>query len=203
VIEAIRREFNLPISVDTFKPEVARAAVAAGADIVNSIGGFGDPAMRREAADSGAAAVIMHIQGQPRVAHPHPRYDDVVAEVKSFLEDRAAQCVESGIAPNRIILDPGPGFGKTSEHDLALIANIDVLTSLPYPVLLAASRKKFVGDVLNLPVEERLEGSLAAAVWGVLHGVKIVRTHDVRATKRACVMAEAVLHPFTIPESAA
>lgn len=198
MIDAVGRETGLPISVDTFKSEVARAAVQAGAEIVNSIGGFESPDMRKACADTGAAVVIMHIQGRPRVAHPHPRYDDVVTEVRQWLIDRATMCVEDGITSDRICIDPGPGFGKTSDHDLLVVRRIDALTDLPYPVMLAASRKPFIGAVLDLPVEERLEGSLATAVWGVARGVKIVRTHDVLATVRAVRMTEAVLDPDTV-----
>lgn len=195
IIEAVIRDTGLPVSVDTFKPAVARAAVEAGAEIVNSIGGFESAAMRRVCAAAGAAAVIMHIQGRPRVAHPHPRYDDVVREVRDWLIERATLCERDGIAADRICIDPGPGFGKAAEHDLALTGRIGALTALPYPVLLAVSRKSFLGAVLGLPVEDRLEGSLATAVWGVLHGVAVVRAHDVRATRRAVRMVEAVLDP--------
>lgn len=195
VIEAIKRELALPISVDTFKAEVAQAAVAAGADIINSIGGFEEPAMRRVAAASDAGAVIMHIQGKPRVAHPSPVYGDVVREVRDFLRERTWECIEDGIAADRIIIDPGPGFGKSTDHDLAILRGLEELTALPYPVLLAVSRKPFIGAVLGLDVGDRLEGSLAAATWGVLQGVRIIRVHDVRATVRVCRMTEAVLEP--------
>lgn len=198
VIEALRGEVDVPISVDTFKPEVARAAVGAGAGIINSIGGFGDPAMRRAAAETGTAVVIMHLQGRPRVANPYPHYEDVVDEVKAFLEERIADCLADGIAPDRIIIDPGPGFGKTAQHDLALLRRLDVLTALPYPVLLAVSRKRFIGEVLGLDVEDRLEGSLAVTAWGVMKGVRIVRTHDVAVTARVCRMIEALVSPVAV-----
>jgi dihydropteroate synthase len=195
VIDAVRREVQLPLSVDTFKPEVARAAVEAGAAIVNSIGGFDDPALRHAAAETGAAIVIMHIKGRPRVANPNPVYRDVAAEVQTFLEDRVRLCLAEGISPRRIIIDPGPDFGKTTEQSVAVLRALRRLTDGPYPVLLAASRKRFIGEILDAPVGDRLEGSLAVAVWGVLQGVKIVRAHDVRATKRVVTMTEAVLHP--------
>lgn len=195
LVEAIRRRIDLPVSVDTWKPAVAAAAMDAGASIINSIGGFDDPAMREVAARTGAAVVVMHIQGQPRVANPHPRYTDVVREVEQSLAARVEACLAAGIAPDRIVIDPGPGFGKSSGHDLTILRHLDRLTAGPYPVLLAASRKTFIGDVLGLDVDERLEGSLAVTAWAVLRGVRIVRTHDVRATKRVAVMTEAVLHP--------
>ncbi len=195
IIETIRRECSLPVSIDTFKPEVARAAVAAGAEIINSIGGFDDPEMRRVAAETRAAVVVMHIQGEPRVANPHPEYEDVVAEVRASLAERVTACLDSGITSDRIIVDPGPGFGKTSEHDLQLVRHLNVLTSGDFPVLLAASRKTFIGTVLGADVEERLEGSLAVVAWGVRQGVGIVRVHDVRASRRVAAVTEAVLYP--------
>jgi dihydropteroate synthase len=195
IIRAVHDEVGLPISVDTWKAPVALAAVRAGAGIINSIGGFDDPAMRRVAAETGAAAVVMHIQGQPRVANPDPVYHDVVAEVAASIETRVRACLQDGIAADQIIVDPGPGFGKTTEHDLAILRRLNTLTSGPYPVLLAASRKKFIGDVLGSTVEDRLEGSLTVIAWGVLQGVKIVRVHDVRASRRVVLMTEAVLQP--------
>jgi dihydropteroate synthase len=195
VIEAIRRQTSVPISVDTFKPEVARAAVAVGADIINSIGSFRSRAMRRVAAESGAGVVVMHIRGEPRIANPAPTYQDVIADVETELLERVAACEVDGIGRSRIIIDPGPGFGKTTEHDVAILRELGRLTALPYPVLLAASRKKFIGDVLGTGVDDRLEGSLAVVAWGVLKGVRIVRAHDVLASKRVCLMTEAVLHP--------
>lgn len=195
VISALKRELSLPISVDTFKPDVAQAAVAAGADIVNSIGGFSEPAMRQVCAESGAGVVIMHIQGEPRIAHPNPIYTDVVSEVRDFLQERAATCVAEGIRADRIIIDPGPGFGKSTGHDLEILRDLQELTALPYPLLLAVSRKPFIGTVLGLDPDDRLEGSLAVTTWGVLRGVGIVRAHDVRATVRVCRMTEAVLEP--------
>jgi dihydropteroate synthase len=200
VIRAIKRELALPVSVDTFKPEVARAAVDAGADIINSIDGFRNPELRRVAADTGAAIVIMHIQGEPRVANPTPHYHDVVEDVRCFLQDRVRDCLENGIDADRIVIDPGPGFGKTSEHDIELLRKIERFTALPFPVLLAASRKRFIGDVLGLDAQERLEGSLAVIAWSVLHGVKLVRVHDVKASRRVCRMTEAVLHPERVQE---
>jgi dihydropteroate synthase len=198
VVEAVKRELSIPLSVDTFKPEVARAAVEAGADIINSISGFDDPVLRRVAIDTGAAIVVMHIKGRPRVANPHPVYDDVTGEVRGFLEERVATCVREGIPTRRIVVDPGPDFGKTTEQSITVMRELRRLTELPYPVLLAASRKRFIGEVLGTAVDQRLEGSLALVAWGVLQGVKIVRVHDVRASKRVAVMTEAVLHPEAV-----
>lgn len=201
-IEAVRKRTSIPISVDTFKPEVARRAVEAGADIINSIGGFGELDMRRAAVDTGAAAVIMHIRREPRVADPNPVYGDVVRDVRSFLVHRVQECIADGIAPERILVDPGPGFGKTSDQDVEILRNLRDFTDLPYPVLLAVSRKRFIGDTLGLATDERLEGSLAVAAWGTMKGVKIIRTHDVKATRRVVRMIEAVLDPAFTPEYA-
>jgi len=198
-IEAIRREMRTPISVDTRRPQVARSAMDAGADIINSITGFVDAELRAVAARTRAAIVIMHIKGEPRVANPSPSYLDVMGEVRQFIEARVADCLSEGVHPGGIIVDPGPGFGKTTRHDLVVLRDLHQLTSLPYPVLLAVSRKKFIGEVLDLPTAERLPGSLACVVWGVLHGAKLVRVHDVRATCRVCTMVEAVLDPAWEP----
>jgi dihydropteroate synthase len=195
VLSAIRAETGIPVAVDTRRAEVAEAVMASGADIINSIDGFGDRALRRVAAATGAAVVVMHIEGRPRVANPQPHYHDVVKEVRTWLLDRVGDCLADGIAADRIAIDPGPGFGKTSQHDLTILRRIDEYTELPYPVMLAASRKGVIGAVLGIGPEERLEGTLAVLAWGVLHGVKLVRVHDVRAATRTVRMAEAVVNP--------
>lgn len=198
VVEAVRREVSVPVSVDTLKPEVARAAVESGVDIINSIGGFDDRDLRRVARDTGAAIVIMHIKGRPRVANPNPEYRDVTAEVRGFLEKRVATCIREGIPAERIIIDPGPDFGKTTSQNVTLMRELRHLTELPYPVMLAVSRKRFIGEILGTAVDNRLEGSLALVAWGVLQGVKLLRVHDVRASKRVVMMTEAVMHPETV-----
>lgn len=195
IIDAVRRETTQPLSIDTWKPEVARAAIEGGADIINCIAGLDDPAMRQVAIDTHAALVAMHIQGRPRVANPHPVYQDVTEDVLRDLKRQVELCIDAGIEPSSIVIDPGPGFGKTTEHDILLMRRLRSLASGGHPLLLAVSRKKFIGDVLGLPTEERLEGSLAVTAWGVLCGVSIIRTHDVRATVRVTRMTEAVLHP--------
>jgi dihydropteroate synthase len=203
VVQAIRRSIDVPISVDTLKPKVARGAIEAGASIINSIGGFQDADMRGVAAETGAAVVVMHIKGRPRVANPNPHYDDVVGEVARFLEERVAACLADGISPSSIILDPGPDFGKTTEQSVNVLRGLERITAMPHPVLLAVSRKRFIGDVLGLGVADRLEGSLALTAWGVLRGIKIVRTHDVRATRRVITMTEAVLDPGAVARTPA
>jgi len=187
VIRALAPRIKIPISIDTCKPEIARLAVKGGADIINDITGFRDPAMIEAAAASGAAVIIMHMQGEPRTMQASPVYADVVAEVKAFLADRAAALKAAGV--KQIILDPGIGFGKTLEHNLALIARLDELRELGYPVLLGVSRKKFIETLSGGKPEERLSGTIAACVAG---GADIVRVHDVVECRKAMLVADAI-----------
>ena len=193
VIEEVRAMMDVAISVDTARAEVARAAIERGAEIVNDITALrGDPEMGRVVADSGAGLILMHMQGTPETMQENPRYDDVVAEVEAFLEERIQTAEDAGIERERLCIDPGIGFGKTLDHNLALIAAAGRLRRLGVPVLLGASRKSFIGALLDLPADERLEGSLAAAVVGVLQGADVVRVHDVQATRRAVAIADAL-----------
>jgi dihydropteroate synthase len=195
VIEAIRRRSNIIISIDTYKPTVAQRAVEAGADIVNSIDGMRSKELRRIAAETGAGVVIMHIQGEPRVHQPHPYYRSVMGDIVQFLHTRITDCIADGIAPSAIVIDPGPGFGKTTSHDLQVLRDLGELRGFPYPTMLATSRKRFIGEVLNMPPDGRLEGSLATVAYGLTRGVEIVRTHDVGATRRVIDMFDAFLQP--------
>ncbi len=190
VIRALAPRLKIPISIDTCKPEIARLAVAAGADIINDITGFKDPAMIEATAASGAGAIIMHMQGEPRTMQASPVYGDVVAEVKAFLAERAAALEAAGV--KRIILDPGIGFGKTLEHNLALIARLDEIRALGYPVLLGVSRKKFIETLAGGKPEERLSGTIAACVAGAAKGADIVRVHDVAECRKAMLVADAI-----------
>lgn len=194
VVAALRRETAVPISIDTTKAEVAAAALAAGADMVNDVSaGRFDPAMLPLVAERGAAVVLMHMQGTPATMQEAPAYDDVVAEVAEFLAARAAAARAAGVAAARIWIDPGIGFGKRPEHNLALLAHLERLTAQGYPVLVGASRKAFLGTLTGDAVEGRLAASLAAAVLAVSHGARVVRVHDVAATRRALAVADAVL----------
>ncbi|MBI4350538.1 MAG: dihydropteroate synthase [Elusimicrobia bacterium] len=188
VIKALSPRLKIPISIDTCKPEIARLAVQAGADIINDITGFTDPAMIEAAASTGAAAIIMHMQGEPRTMQASPFYKDVVAEVKAFLADRAAALKAAGV--KRIILDPGIGFGKTLEHNLELIARLGELRELGYPVLLGVSRKKFIETLSGGEPEERLSGTIAACV--AANGADIIRVHDVAECRKAMLVADAI-----------
>ncbi len=189
VIEKLRAQTDALISIDTQKAEVARVAVAAGADIVNDVSALADPDMAAVASETGAGLVLMHMQGTPETMQNDPRYDDVVSNVRNFLEERMAFAAEQGVLPKQIALDPGIGFGKTDEHNLALLRGIPELTALGRPVLIGASRKSFIGRLLERIPEERLAGSLAAAVFAKLRGVQLLRVHDV---KESCDAAKLV-----------
>lgn len=192
VVEALSRELDVVISVDTMKPEVMREAVKAGAGLINDVMALQAPGALEAAAASGAAVCLMHMQGTPRTMQEDPRYDDVVREVGAFLDARAAACTAAGIPPDRISLDPGFGFGKTVEHNLQLLNGLSTLAAGPLPVLAGLSRKSMLGRLIGRPVNERLPGSLALATIAALHGARILRAHDVRATADAVAVAWAV-----------
>ena len=194
VVREIRKESAALISVDTSKAAVARAAMDAGADIINDVSALRfDPDMAGVAADSGAAVVLMHMKGTPETMQVEPRYEDLFAEVRGFLEARADAARSAGIRRDRIIVDPGIGFGKTFAHNIALIEGLGFLDDLGFPVLAGVSRKSFIGKALGAGPGERLEGSLAAGVLCIERGTHILRVHDVRATRRAADMTDAVL----------
>ena len=195
VIERVRARTDVPISIDTRKAPVARAALDSGADIVNDVSALrDDPALAALCAERECPVVLMHMKGTPRTMQADPCYDDVVAEVRAFLEDALARAEAAGVARERTIVDPGIGFGKTVEHNLTLVNRLDEIAPAGRPVLLGASRKSFIGKTLSLDSpRERLEGTLAVTVLAVARGARIVRVHDVRANVRAVRMAEAVL----------
>lgn len=185
VVEALRND-GLALSVDTCKPEVMRACLDAGADMINDVTGFGNPQSREVVARHASCAVcVMHMQGEPRTMQVAPHYDDVVAEVRAELLSWAAALENSGVAHRRILIDPGFGFGKTPAQNYALLRNLDRLVETGYPVLIGVSRKSMIGAVTGTPVGERLAGSLAGALAGVARGAAIVRVHDVAATRDA------------------
>jgi len=193
VIEAVRQHSGVPVSVDTVKAEVARRALEAGADIVNDISALrDDPAMGVVVAESGAPVVLMHCRGTPATMQLNTEYADLLGEIKQFLAERIAAARGGGIAPERIAVDPGIGFGKSVAGNLQLVSRLDVFAGLGCPVLVGASRKSFIWRTLDLSQEESLEGSLAVAVVCVLRGVHILRVHDVAATLRAVRMVEAI-----------
>lgn len=184
VIRGLRKQTDAPLSIDTRHVQTARAALDEGVNIINDISGLSSPEMRCLVSERGVRAVIMHMLGSPSTMQTAPVYDDVVAEVSAFLQSRADMAVKDGIAPDNLIVDPGIGFGKTLEHNLTLIRNLDAIRVFDCPILLGVSRKSLIGSILNLPVDSRLEGSLAAAAVGVLNGADILRVHDVPETRR-------------------
>jgi dihydropteroate synthase len=194
VIAALRKKTRTLISVDTTKAEVAEAALASGADIINDISaGRFDSRMLPVAARTGAGLILMHMKGTPLTMQLSPHYEDVLAEVKSFLEERIEAAELCNIKRERIIIDPGIGFGKNLEHNLILLNNLASLAELGRPVLVGISRKSFIGNILNLEAQERLEGTIAAAVLSILRGASLLRVHDLEAVKRAVTVAETIL----------
>jgi dihydropteroate synthase len=192
VIEALCETLPVPVSIDTRNPAVMQAAVAAGAGMINDVNALQAPGAVEMAAALGVPVCLMHMQGMPESMQENPAYTDVVAEVRQFLADRAKACLAAGIARQRILLDPGFGFGKTARHNLLLLQQLGGLVTEGYPVLVGLSRKSLIGQVLGLPVDERLYPGLALAVLAVWQGAAIVRTHDVRATRQAVDMCHAV-----------
>ena len=185
---------GLVISIDTMKPEVARRAVEAGASIINDVAANRtDPEMWRVVRETGAAYVVMHMQGTPQTMQQNPRYEDVVRDVAKFYEERLSRLQESGVSTEQIVLDPGIGFGKTCEHNLELLAGLRHFKTYQRPLLVGASRKGFIGQVTGAKeAAERLPGSLACAIAATEAGAQIIRTHDVAATKQALRMMEAI-----------
>lgn len=194
VIEALAGEIDLSISIDTTKAAVAEAALEAGASIVNDVSAMRlDAAMAGVVKAAGAGVVLMHMLGEPRTMQEDPRYDDVVADVRRSLLGWAAEAEAAGIPPECIVLDPGIGFGKTLAHNLLLLKNLAALTEgSGYPLLVGPSRKSFIGMALDLPLEERLEGTAAAVAWAAANGAQIVRVHDVKEMVRVVRMVEAI-----------
>ncbi len=193
VIARIASEFDVAISIDSSKPEVMAAAVAAGACIVNDVGALRATGAREWAAAAGVGVCLMHMQGEPRTMQDSPEYHDVVGEVTSFLLRERAACLEAGIAREAIALDPGLGFGKRHEHNLALLKNLAHIAALGSPLLVGVSRKSLIGRVLGRPAPERLFGGLGLAALAVSLGARVVRTHDVAPTRDAIRMVGAVL----------
>jgi len=192
-IEAVHARFELPISVDTWRAGVAREAYAAGAVMGNDISGFADPDYLPVAAKAGASVVATHIRLAPRVPDPEPHYEDVVTEVRDALAERAGAAEAEGIERQRIVIDAGLDLGKTWQQSLLLLRRSADLAALGYPLLLSASNKTFLGRFLELDIGERGTASLAAAALGIARGCRIVRAHDVRGTRRVCLVMAAVL----------
>jgi len=195
VIRDIRRQRpEALVSIDTYKAPVARAALEAGAVMINDVTALGgDPEMAALAAESGAALVLMHMKGTPRTMQENPTYQDVVAEVRDFLGRRLERALAAGVEAERVMLDPGIGFGKTLEHNLLLIRHLESLRGLGRPILLGASRKAFIGLLTGRPVEERLWGTIGAHVAGAALGADMVRVHDVGPVREALMVSDAIM----------
>ena len=194
VIEKLREQSDIPVSVDTMKSEVALQALEAGADIINDVSAFeADAAMAGVAAQYGAGVVLMHMKGSPKTMQADPCYANVVGEVRSYLQQRMDYAVEHGVARDRMVIDPGIGFGKTLEHNLALLRGLNELAEIGSPILVGASRKSFIGHVLGREDPAgRLAGSLGIAAWLAMQGTHILRVHDVIETCDVCRMLDTV-----------
>ena len=194
IIEAIRLKSDCLISIDTYKSKVAKAALDAGADMVNDISGLTfDHNMASLVAERNVPVIIMHIKGKPGDMQKNPNYDNLIKEIKVFFEVQIAIAKKAGIDSGNIILDPGIGFGKRLEDNFEIIRELGQISTMGYPVLLGPSRKSFIGFTLDLPIEERIEGTLASITAGVINGARIVRVHDIRATRRTLTITEKIM----------
>ena len=193
VISELAERIDVPVSVDTYKAEVAKEALAAGADIINDISALRfSKGMADLACSTGAPVILMHIKGTPRDMQNDPVYGDVIGEIRDFLEDRVEYAVSKGIDRDVLVVDPGIGFGKTTEHNLRIISGLGSFREIGCPVLIGPSRKSFIGNVLDLPLEERLEGTAAAVAASVMNGADIVRIHDVKEMVRVVKLTGAI-----------
>ncbi|NPV53659.1 MAG: dihydropteroate synthase [Firmicutes bacterium] len=194
VVERLVREVPVPVSVDTCKAGVARRALEAGAHIINDISALRfDPELGRLVAKYDVPVVLMHMQGMPKYMQANPHYDDVISEIYAFFRERIAKALEFGVKCENIIIDPGIGFGKTTAHNLEILRRLDEFKGLGQPILVGTSRKSFIGNVLGLPVDQRVEGTAATVALAIARGADIVRVHDVREMTRVARMADAIL----------
>ncbi len=187
-ITAIKRRFDVPVSIDTSRPEVIDAAAAAGAELINDVRALQRPGALAAAVDSGLPVCLMHMQNQPSTMQSQPQYVDVVGEVKGFLMQRREQCIAAGIDARDILIDPGFGFGKTTAHNLTLFKALDQLVAIGVPLLVGMSRKRMIGELLNASTDQRLIGSVTMALLAAQKGAAIVRVHDVTETVQALKM---------------
>jgi dihydropteroate synthase len=192
VIEGIKTRHEIRVSIDTVNSAVARQALDAGADMINDISALGDPAMLPVICERRVPVVLMHMRGSPRTMQRDTHYDDLVGTIGSFLQERVDIAVSAGVKDGKILVDPGIGFGKSTSGNLEILRQLSVLGRLGRPILLGASRKAFIGKTLNLPVEQRLEGSLAVAAHASANGVHVIRAHDVSETVRVVRMVDAI-----------
>ncbi|WP_299596096.1 dihydropteroate synthase [uncultured Microbulbifer sp.] len=196
VVEAIRQRLDVVISVDTSTAAVIRESAAAGAGLINDVRALTRPGALQAAATTSLPVCLMHMQGQPGTMQSKPEYTDVVAEVRAYLDQRLQACIDTGIARERVIYDPGFGFGKNDEHNLALLRNLPQLAPDDIPILVGLSRKSMIGRLLDRNVDQRLPGSLALAMLSAQRGAKIIRVHDVAATTDVLKMQKLIDHPL-------
>jgi len=200
VVETVSKELDLPISIDTYKSEVARKALDAGAAMVNDISAMRfDPAMGKVVAEAGVPIVLMHMKGTPQNMQVNPTYEDLVGDIMEFLRGAAEKAVSSGIKQNLIILDPGVGFGKSFDDNLVIVRELGKFSSLGYPVLVGTSNKSFIGHVLDLPVESRDTGTMATIAAAVMNGAHIIRAHNVQAAKETVTIIDAIKSGTSAP----
>jgi dihydropteroate synthase len=199
VVERLTRAHPGRISIDTMKPEVAEGALFAGATLVNDVSGLRDQRMIDVVAEHDAGVIVMHMLGQPRTMQADPRYRDVVEDIIEFLSERISAAEEAGVNPRKIMVDPGIGFGKTLDHNLEILGRLREFRALGKPIVIGVSRKSFIGKLTGEPVENRLEGSIAAAILAVWEGANVIRVHDVPQTVRAMKVSSSIL--ARLPES--
>ncbi len=193
VVQALAEQFQIPISVDTYKAKVAREALSAGACVINDITALhGDPNMCQIIADAQAGVILMHMQGVPATMQKAPTYQNVVAEVHAWLTEVSSQAVDRGIDSSRIMIDPGIGFGKTFDHNLEILRHLMQFRGIGYPMLVGVSRKKFIGRILDLPVHQREEGTAATVAWSIINGANVVRVHDVAKMKQVAQVIDTI-----------
>lgn len=194
VIESLSKQIDVPISIDTYKAKVAQEALDAGAQMINDISALRfDPEMKKIAAEFNVPVALMHIKGTPRNMQENPWYQDVIGEITEYLKESIKIAQKAGIDKDKIIIDPGIGFGKRLEDNLNILKNLKKFSILNCPILIGCSRKSFIGRILDLPVEERLEGSLAVLAVAIMNGANIVRVHDVKESKRIASLVDAIL----------
>jgi dihydropteroate synthase len=192
VIRALRKQTTIPVSIDTSKPGVMQAAVEAGADMVNDVNALQANGAIRTCVELGVPVCLMHMQGEPRTMQQDPQYDDVVRDVAGFLRQRSQACIDAGVDRDRIILDPGFGFGKTLRHNMQLLNGLDAISGLELPVLVGLSRKSMLGAIIDKPVDRRVYASVAAAVIARGKGAHVFRVHDVSPTRDALALCDAL-----------
>lgn len=193
VLEGLSGSLKVPISIDTYKSQVAEEAIQCGAEIVNDISGLNfDPDLKNLIARYDVAVIVMHMKGNPRNMQQNPQYRDLLGEIRSYFERSISAAAQAGVSSEKIIVDPGIGFGKTLPHNLEILRGLESFKVLGKPIMVGVSRKSFLGKILNLPVDDRLEGSIAAAAYAVMRGANIVRVHDVASTVRALRTIETI-----------